>query len=176
MLEIEIKARVEDFKKVKDKLEEMGAKFIGSKNEIDYYYNLPTRNFAETDEALRIRESVECTLTYKGPKIDTSTKTREEVNVKIDNAKELKKIFSHLGFIFISEVRKERTKYILKDFEISLDDVSGLGYFVEVETKGEAWELDEKRKCAFDLMSKLDLYKYERNSYLELLLEKRCKG
>ncbi|MEM2899892.1 MAG: class IV adenylate cyclase [Thermoplasmata archaeon] len=172
MLEIEIKAYIDDFQKVQKKIEEIGAKFVNSKLEIDSYYNIQTRNFAQTDEALRIRESDECTLTYKGPKVDSSTKTREEINVKVDDANELKKIFSRLGFIFISEVRKERMKYILNDFEITLDNVSGLGNFVEVEIKGEAWELDEKRKSAFELMSKLGLHKYERKSYLELLLEK----
>ncbi len=176
MLEIEIKARAGNLEDVRKKVEDIGAKFVSRQNEIDSYYNIVTRDFASTDEALRIRQADRCTLTYKGPKVDNVSKTREEVNVHFDDADALKKIFLRLGFSLIAEVRKERRMYELGEYELMLDDVANVGKFVEVEVQGTEKELESKRKGAFDVMHRLGLDQFERRSYLELLLETRGKG
>lgn len=56
MIEVEVKAHVSDFKGVKQRLIEIGAERIGEEHQEDTYFNAPHRDFAKTDEALRIRE------------------------------------------------------------------------------------------------------------------------
>ena len=172
-LEIEVKAYANNLAMVEERLKEMGAVFIGEVCEKDAYFNHPNRNFAETDEALRVRVAdKQSFLTYKGRKIDAKSKTREEIEVALgdaDSAK-LKLLLMRLGFKLVADVRKIRKRYKVGEFEICLDDVAGVGTFVEVETKGE--NMEELRDKALTILKRLNLGKTERKSYLELLLEK----
>ena len=91
MIEVEVKAKIENFEDMKKKLENLGA--IKSKKEFqeDIYFNSPIVDFAKSDEALRIRTTKENNntnifITYKGPKIDSESKTREEIEIGIENS------------------------------------------------------------------------------------------
>ena len=59
MIEVEVKAKIENFEDMKKKLENLGA--IKSKKEFqeDIYFNSPIVDFAKSDEALRIRTTKE---------------------------------------------------------------------------------------------------------------------
>ena len=170
-LEIEVKAYADNLARVEERLKEMGAVFIGEVCEKDAYFNHPNRNFAATDEALRIRVADKKSfLTYKGRKIDAKSKTREEIEVALGDADSAKLLLMRLGFKPVAEVRKIRKRYKVGEFEICLDDVEGVGTFVEVETKGE--NMVELRDKALAILERLNLRKTERKSYLELLLER----
>jgi len=60
--------------------------------------------------------------------------------------------------------------YELGEFIICLDDVAGLGTFVEVEARGVD-TIEKARDGALALLEQLKLHRTERRSYLELLLE-----
>ena len=71
--------------------------------EADHYLNAPDRDFARTDEALRLRRIGENTfLTYKGPRRDAASKTRTEVEVPCPpgeaTAEAYLKLFRSLGY------------------------------------------------------------------------------
>ena len=86
-LEIEVKAYADNLAMVEERLKETGAVFISEGGEKDTYFNHPNRNFAATDEALRIRVAdKQSFLTYKGQKIDAKSKTREEIEVVVSDA------------------------------------------------------------------------------------------
>lgn len=100
MIEIEVKARVDDARKMEQAIISMGATPIGIQDQADTYYNAPHRNFEQTDEALRIRvEDGDAFLTYKGPKMDTVSKTRQEFQTGIKESEAMGNILSSLGFI-----------------------------------------------------------------------------
>src|ERR1051326_8625932 len=82
MLEIEVKFRVDDFTALQQKLAELGATLAEERDDADAYFNAPHRDFAQTDEALRVRRIGRRNIvTYKGPRIDKQTKTRTEIEV-----------------------------------------------------------------------------------------------
>jgi len=169
-LEIEVKAYADNLARVEERLKEMGAVFIAEVSEKDTYFNHPNRDFAATDEALRIRVADEQSfLTYKGRKIDAKSKTREEIEVALGDADSANLILLRLGFEPVAEVSKIRKRYKIGVFEICLDDVAGVGTFVEVETKGD--NIGELRDKALAILKKLNLRNTERKSYLELQLE-----
>ncbi|WP_302080852.1 class IV adenylate cyclase [Salinibaculum rarum] len=176
MYEVELKVRA-DHEDVRKRLEEAGATRVGTVEQADVYYDAPDRNFAETDEALRVRtersdEGTETRLTYKGPLVDESSKTREEAKTPVADSEELEAILAGLGYEPAAEVHKERTRFRIREYTVTLDSVDGLGEFVEVETEVEA-DIDAARDGARDVMETLGLDPDEqiRTSYLGLLLE-----
>src|SRR5579859_3551694 len=182
VLEIEMKFPSPDFPALEKRLAELGAKPGKTLEEADEYFNAPDRDFARTDEALRIRRIAQANfVTYKGPKRDPETKTRAEIEVPFaegnDAAASFEQLLVHLGYRPVSLVRKRRRKYHLKrdrfDLEICLDDVEGLGLFAELEIQAPESDLDAARDVLLKLASEMGLGPSERRSYLEMLLKKR---
>ncbi len=174
MIEVEVKGYADDliFERVREKF-----KLIRKEYHEDTYYQHPCRDFAKTDEALRIRirrfdGHFEAFLTYKGPKLDSVSKTREEIEVLINDPDKHARILEALGFREVLTVEKVREKYYVeKGITLTLDEVEGLGKFVEAETltddREKIPELVEKLKS---LLESLGVKRFERRSYLELLL------
>ena len=171
MIEVEVKARAE--KDTQEKIKALGAKLLKVENHHDLYFNSPLRDFKVSDEALRIRIKEEgARLTYKGPKLDQETKSRLEWTVKIDDPVQMGQILLVLGFELSAEVCKRRTKYSFGDIVIALDEVEGLGSFLEVEAVGDiGWEM--QRTKVLSVLAGLGLGGSIRSSYLELLEEKK---
>ena len=55
MIEVEVKAKIDNFEDIKVKLNQINAVKTKTEEQIDRYFNSPVKDFAETDEALRIR-------------------------------------------------------------------------------------------------------------------------
>ena len=167
LLEIEIKSYCDNIDDVILKLEALGAEFISSENESDLYFSHPCRDYKKTDEALRVRKTeTRNFITYKGPKIGKVSKSRLETEVEVDDYEGTLTILDHLGFKVVDKVEKERTKYKFEQIEICVDNVLGVGDFVELEKKDYHREKVEKE--LFILAEKIGLKKFERRSYLEL--------
>ncbi|MFW9820609.1 MAG: class IV adenylate cyclase [Candidatus Thorarchaeota archaeon] len=195
MIEVEIKVKISDPELILQKFKDNNGVYKLSLLHEDTYFNMPKglRDFKETDEALRLRKSIEFHkfadktkrttnhfITYKGKKMDLFTKTRNEIDIKIDDSQEMKKILEELGFQKILTVKKHRELYEFEFenyyIEVLLDYLPILEqYFLEAEFLLDSDEfLEEIRKVLFDFLSKLGIKKEEsiRKSYLELIAEK----
>jgi len=177
VFEVEVKYRVVKHDDIKDRLKALNARFLEHTEEMDIYFNSPWRDFAKTDEALRVRRYGDGTvvLTYKGPRIGDVGKTREELNVTVDDLDNILEILRKLGFKEVAKIIKRRDIYNYENFTIYLDVVDGLGNFVEVETMVNNKELINKAtEEVLQLGDKLGLSRdwIERKTYLELMLEK----
>ena len=176
LFEVEIKAKIDNFDAIKEKLKKLGAIKKKDLKMGDIYFKHPARDFAKTDEALRIRKSNESNfLTYKGPKLDEITKTRNEIEMEITEPRKLKKILINLGFIEVPKIRKKREIYELNDYKICLDEVDFIGKYIEIET--EVKDENDRIKKTNELINfakELGINKEDfiRKSYLELIKEK----
>ncbi|MCG8448750.1 MAG: class IV adenylate cyclase [Pirellulales bacterium] len=183
--EVEQKYRVDNLDLVKSTLEAMQAVSCGRVTHLDRYYAHPQRDFSKTDEAFRLRKVGEQNfMTYKGPKIDRTTKSRFEEEVRLANGEAMlqscDEIVRQLGFQPVAAVCKQRHSYSLsrKNFsvDVALDDVEQVGQFVELEINVEFAGEDTRqfqaaRETLAELAAELNLSVVERRSYLELLLE-----
>lgn len=176
MIEVEVKAKIKDFNSVEERLNEINAEKSHVEHQKDTYFNSPIKDFAKTDEALRIRKvstnnNQKIFITYKGPKIDSKSKTREEIEVEIENSKKVSKIFEHLGFNKSAMVIKKRTNYVFDKYTLSLDEVEGLEPYMEIETDlQDGSDFEEELNKIYDIFKKLGITDgFERTSYLELL-------
>ena len=172
MIEVEVKARIDSFEEMEKRLKDLGAVKTKDEFQEDIYFASPIVDFAETDEALRIRTTNNDTfITYKGPKLNEKAKTRKEVEMTIESAAKASDIFTEIGFTPARTVRKSRQYYRYENFEISLDDVEGLPPYMEIEIAlSDSEDYTEAQSKIFQLFEKLGITDgFERTSYMELL-------
>jgi adenylate cyclase class 2 len=199
MYEVEVKLAA-DHDAVRARLSEMGAESLETVTQRDTYYDAPHREFAETDEALRIRRvdhtdaaenddtpptenddtgavedghaGAETLVTYKGPLVDADSKTRREHETGVAADETMDAILRAVGFEPAAVVEKRRERFRLDEYTVTLDAVTDLGEYVEVET--ESTDIDGAREGAFELVRDLGLDPADqiRTSYLGLLLDR----
>jgi adenylate cyclase class 2 len=179
MLEVEVKYRLPDPAAVETRLRGWGAVVVADHAEADHYLNAPDRDFARTDEALRLRRIGEQNfVTYKGPRHDSTSKTRTEIEVPCppgDTAAEaFLKLFRALGYRPTAVVRKRRRIYewTRDGFTVHacLDDVESVGQFVELEIVVEEAQYSAARDTVLRVADELGLGTTEPRSYLEQVL------
>jgi len=109
-------------------------------------------------------------LTYKGQKLDTISKTREEFETEV-NGENTCHILLALGFVASGNVSKKREIFKYDDITIVLDTVEGLGEFMEVEIVTES-DNDAAKDKLFAFLNKLGIKQDDtiRTSYLEMVL------
>ncbi len=180
--EVENKYSIADPSRVIDQLRAMGAEFREAIEQVDRYFAHPVRDFAETDEALRIRRIGDTNLiTYKGPKIDKATKTRREIELPLAagsaRAEDYAELLVALGFRPVAEVCKRRRGGMLRwhewSVELALDEIAELGQFVELEIVVQQDELADAQAALLALATHLQLAEPLRRSYLEMVLAVR---
>ena len=180
--EVELKFPVPNLSAFAQRLADLKVAISSPQEEIDLYFAHPARDYAQTDEALRLRRKGEANyVTYKGPKIDTTTKTRREIELPLGPGPESlaswTALLEALGFRPVGEVRKSRRKAAIpwqgRQVEASLDEVDRVGTFVEFELVAEREDIESAKICIQSLANSFGLTQGERRSYLELLLEKK---
>jgi adenylate cyclase class 2 len=186
LLEVERKYRIADRDSIRIRVQSLGGRWAAAITQNDRYFAHPVRDFAATDEALRVRSVGPLNvITYKGPKIDRESKTREEIEIGLEDgeaaAKELGAILLRLGFKAVLTVTKSREiakiEWQNSEVEIALDEVTGAGLFVELETQAAEADLEIAKACIHSLATALGLAEedQERRSYLELVLSAKPK-
>ncbi|HEY4235495.1 MAG TPA: class IV adenylate cyclase [Lacipirellulaceae bacterium] len=180
--EVEQKHRVADALSLIATLQSRGVLIDDPIVQSDQYFAHPARDFAKTDEALRIRSVGNASfVTFKGPKLDTTTKTRRELELPLassdSDGAQFAELLSALGFTPVATVRKQRRKFHIahqgSDVEGALDEVEGVGTFVELELTADDVSLEAANRAVASLATELKLCPSERRSYLELLLSRR---
>lgn len=182
MVEVEVKYAAGDFAAVAARLASRGAVEGEPRDDADEYFNAPDRDFARTDEALRLRRiGPENRVTYKGPRRDAQTKTRTEIEVPLapgdSAARDFARLLACLGYRPVAVVHKHRRTFHLHcegfAVEATLDDVADVGRYIELEIVVPEESLPAARATVLRLAADLGLTAPERRSYLELLLAKK---
>lgn len=170
MLEVEAKLELMAPAVVRRALQAEGATPSGRRTEADTYYRHPVRDFAATDEALRVRRTDGAwELTYKGPKRGRDVKVREEHDRRMDD--DPGPILEALGFRVFARISKDRESWDLDGVHVTLDTVDGLGSFAEVEVVGQdEAEATRRIEATIERLVLQGATRFDR-SYLELALE-----
>lgn len=101
----------------------------------------------------------------------------DEVEFAVSDAKIAREFFALLGFELLLDIRMEKTFFDGGGFEVVLEDVEGLGLFLEIEERGRSTLPPPERKAL--VQAELDAIglQYTRNfdgGKPELLLKKRA--
>ncbi len=188
MIEVELKFPVESLDAVRAAVRQAEIELSHVSHQSDEYFDNPLRNFAEKDLALRIRTAHNrYWLTFKGPNRDKSdtnaAKMRSEVELELPDeqaAENMKLILLGAGFCSAAVVHKNRETYELRPadiagrIEICLDEVSGLGSFVELELlvneDSEEITASKAKQKLLALAGSFGLSNPITTSYLDLLM------
>lgn len=181
--EIKIKLTEKEFKNLNLFLQKE-AKFINENKQVDTYFQPTYCNFVY-EEKIKTKEKISEWLRIgnRGNKTILNYKNWydsycDEYEVEIDNAENLQKIFKILGLEELIIVEKTRKTYFyLGKYEIALDYVKDLGYFIEIEvkkyTEDVMQEYDALLKVAKDLNLNLD--GIDKRGYPYYLIEDKYK-
>jgi adenylate cyclase, class 2 len=173
--EVEQKHRVDDLAALEARLAAWSAKCGEAIEQADQYFAHPCRDFATTDEALRIRSvGDESFVTYKGPKLDATTKTRREIELPLADGRQFAELLAAIGFTPVATVRKTRRPFVLErdgqQVHGAIDEVGTLGTFVEFEISVDEAGVEAAKRIIAGVAAELQLGSSERRSYLEMLL------
>lgn len=143
--ELEAKFKVASLAAVRAALDSAGAEPLGEQVEVNHMLDRPTDPLAGRDCALRVRERrlphggvLPAQLTYKGPAQAARFKSREELEIHVDDAAGALEILKRIGFTETLVYEKRRESWRLNDCRVELDELPGLGCFVEIEGPSEA--------------------------------------
>lgn len=163
MKEVEVKARIADKEAIIKKLESLGCKFSEPITQHDQIYVTLDVDFPDVKTgqgAARIRRQ----FGDKGDKILLTLKQVQknqldkiEHEVEISDAKEMDAILRIIGYRLVSEVKKVRRKTKYQGDEICVDEVEGLGSFMEMERLAEEGDSDQIQAELFSFLKTLGI-------------------
>ena len=148
---VEVKARVPDLEAVRRKLLDLGAKEICTLHQMDHYFEVPRGR-------LKLREIEgrgKAELIYYERADEREPRPCRSLIVLLgrEEAEPLKRVLPVKAV-----VRKKRSIYHYGPIEIHLDEVEGLGSFLEFEVKlEEGLSEEEGRRLAEELLAKLGI-------------------
>jgi adenylate cyclase class 2 len=183
MLEVEVKYRNADRAATVAMLLDWGATLTQDRIDVDLYFQAPDRDLKETGEAFRLRRvGVKNYLTYKGPKRDSETKTRPEIEVALadgpETAADTERMLLALGYKPVTTVRKKRRIYSFNrdgfDMEACFDTLEDVGEFVELEIIAEEAQYEAAKAVLLAAADELGLTEKETRSYLGLVIAKQA--
>lgn len=186
MIEVEVKLPIPDPEGVKNRILEAGFKEQMFIEERDTYFDNARGDIRANGEALRVRETKDCRtgkkqaqINYKGKKLDTQTMTRRELETGVEDGAVCREILQAIGYSPAEpEVIKVRTMLQKDSVTACLDNVRGLGDFLELEILVER---EEKKDAALgqikDILNSLGYQVSDtvQTSYLSMLQRKADK-
>lgn len=180
MIEVEIKLPIADLDTIKRKLLKMGFKETAVIEERDTYFDNRQGDIRANGETLRVRETKDyltgesrAQINFKGKKLDTCTMTREELETGVEDGEICRNILQVIGYAPADpEVFKDRTMMQKESITACLDNVRGLGGFLELEILADSEE--EKDVALKRIENILNSLEYQisdtvRMSYLSML-------
>lgn len=151
------------------------------------YYNSVHYDLRGQDKALRIRRitdldtgKTQAEFNCKGPKLDQVSVSRTELEMRLETPEILERILEELGFLPVPcAVRKIRFTYTRGRITAAVDQVEGLGDYLELEIIGQGE--DQRSACLKEIELAMKELGYEqkdtiRTSYLSMLQKKEKSG
>ncbi len=149
--EIEVKLRIGPAAAMREVLDRDGfALHRGREKEVNLVFDSPAARLIERGQLLRLRRAGARTiLTYKGPTENAKHKSREEIELSLDDGEALEAVLNRLGFAPVFRYEKFRTEYT-RDGEpgIVTVDETPIGDFIEIEGPPE-WIDETARRIGF---------------------------
>lgn len=128
--EVERKFRVDDIAAIQTRLDQIGAiAFTVGNSETDVFFDMPDGRLETNNQFHTLRHMLPSDRVLwisKGPAKD------ECVAMDLSDFDKATQMLLSLGFVEQRQISKKRDIYFVDQFHVTLDDVAGLGTFVEL--------------------------------------------
>ncbi len=150
MIEVEVRARVDDLDTVRKVLENLGARLVKSSTQVDKVFELDKfldfeHRVLEGGIIARIRQD-DGKIKVQFKEISRTDGAGMELSSEVGDMSLAVEFLEKLDFKECFTVRKKRDKYSYDGCIICLDDVELLGTFIEVEKMVDSLDMKEKAK------------------------------
>ncbi len=167
MHEIEIKAQVRDREALLAKLGSLGCALSDPVTQDDTVYAKNVGSVAEfvrNSAFLRIRvqgssKTIFTVKHHEGRDANDPTGVPVEYELEISSRDTMQQILTVLGFREAVRVKKTRRKCRYQEWEICLDEVEGLGTFIEIEQMAALEEAEAAQKGMVEFLLSLGIEK-----------------
>jgi adenylate cyclase, class 2 len=171
-VEIEAKFKVESLEPYIERVVQSGGEWLDELEQRDQFFDHADHSLLKADSGLRLRiekglKTNRTQLCFKGPRQKGQYKRREEIEFDVSDEKMATMLLEALGFITTLVVEKTRRMAQLDSCYVCLDEVNGLGSFIEIEGPNEA----EVEQVAIKL--KLNEHRHITSGYVRMLAEKK---
>jgi len=173
-MEVEVKAKLKNLLPIREKLESLGAKFSEPVEQSDAYFK--PAGFGKKPDGpgswiMRIRTSNgKSSLTFKA--LTEILGAWKEFETGIENAAQTRNMLEAMGLVNAFNINKKRTYGELDGFELCLDDVKELGYYLEVALESEEKEASRNKIICFLKKISVSEKDIEKRGYGEIIGEK----
>lgn len=168
-LNVEIKARCHNPESIRQYLLANDAEFKGTDKQSDTYFNVPNGR-------LKLREGhIENNLIFYERNNQSGPKNSLFNLVKVEDAKGLKEVLTKSNGVKVI-VKKTREIYYINNVKFHIDEVPGLGSFVEIEAGNVLVDLSQNelnQQCDFYMQEfKIKQEDLVEVSYSDMLMSK----
>ncbi len=168
VVNIEIKAAIENPTDIVNRLQHLKARFIGLDHQIDTYFNVPNGR-------LKLREgNIEHALIYYDRPEIKGLKESNIIYEQLERDSETLKLQLSAALGIKTIVEKNRKIYFIENVKFHIDELIGLGKFVEIEAIGKSGEEEKLQKQCEYYMNQLGIEKIQllNMSYSDMLIDK----
>lgn len=178
-IEVELKFPVKDYQQLVQNLDSIATIVEKDIYQKDTYFVPSHRNFIAQNpisEWLRVRKQKNGdSINYKRwhNKDECKAVSCDEFETIVENISSLEKILESMNFKKIIIVEKTRNIWEYKNVQISIDNVSELGHYIELEAKGKFKDITEAKEHLYSIPKELnvDVGKQDFKGYPHLMLE-----
>ena len=165
---IEIKARCYEPARIRNILQTVQARFVGTDHQVDTYFKVPNGR-------LKLRQgNIENNLIFYRRPDQSGPKESDVLLYKPSEPEPLRQVLEAALGILV-EVRKKREIYFVDNVKIHIDQVDGLGSFVEIEAQDFNGQYNEEQllqQCEYFLnLFQIPLQNLISHSYSDMLLD-----
>ena len=175
MIEMELRASLKNKDQVKKKLEEYGCKWVSKGLQVDTIYERKDAQPEAGVPIFRIRKN-------EGKKILTlkvimeDIDTAEELELDISDDIIMDKILKYLGFLPKASLVKRRDVTIYGKYCICIDEVDGLGDYIEIEKLSDDSNAKDGIYAEMEgllLELGIEMCEIKKEKYYQMVLEKQ---
>ena len=122
-------------------------------------------------------DEISAVITYKGKKLDDRSMAREELELEIPDAEVGKTLLQRIGFYSVPVLEKKRWYFRRNEMTACVDQVTGLGDYLELEIMVET---EAEREGALQRIENVlvslgySMKDTTRHSYLSMLTDQTC--
>ncbi|NJE31154.1 class IV adenylate cyclase [Thermococcus sp. 18S1] len=170
-MEIEVKFRI-DFNQARAAIESLGADFVREELQEDLYFSLHPHELLRVRRISNLGRSF---LTYKRIADPGRNEEFDEIEVEVSDFDGIVEILKRLGFREDIWIRKRRLVYQLDGVTFELNEVEGLGAFLDIEVISD--NVEEAKRRIWEIAGRLGLTEedVEPRLYQELIREVKGK-